>query len=328
MAYANLIAVSCNNPIETFMRFRDFMCKRNGTYDYSTTGVGWTYHDSSYAINESTISVNDYFVMYSAGEDGLRDMYYKVQYVSGAINIYGYLYWNNTTHAGTQQFGINNTWTNTLATNNVMWVYADLDAFIGISKYGTTYYSGMGGWMPDSPISSAITVAPGAITAGSNVVVNFTSIPGTWAVGTKLFVRDTANIERVTISAINGTSVTFSSFAASYAAGCKFQLEMTNYVGGGNAAGNYYLLIDHAGTKNTIIAPDYIGVAYPSTGDGLSGNYVAKKIYLSSAANWMGPLKNQYQTVSLTSESTHTDGPTNYRFFNIYSSRFALVKEV
>jgi hypothetical protein len=330
MAYANLIAVSCNNPIETFVRFRDFMCKRNGTYDYSTTGIGWTLHDAVYAVNENTISINDYFVMYSPGEDGQRDLYFKVLYKSGYIDIIGYLYWNNTTHAGVQSYGTINNWQNTLSTNNVMWVYGDLDNFIGIAKYATNYNAGFGGWMPDSPISQAVTVAPDAITAGSSVAVTFTAVPGEWAVGTKLFVRDTANIERVVIAEIAGDIVTFTAFVASYAAGSKFALENTNYVvNSANAAGSIALQIDHAGTKNSAVNPDNSMVTGPASGDSLSGKYTAKRIFYSTTATWIGPIKNQLSTISsFTSESTHTGGATNYRFFFLYSGRNVLIEEV
>jgi len=329
MSAANLLAQSCNNPKETFMRFRDFMCKRNGTYDYSTTGIGWTLHDSSYAVNEDTISVNDYFVMYSAGEDGLRNMYFKIQYVSGYINILGFLYWNAGTHAGVHQFGAANSWTNPLDTNNILWVYGDLDAFCGIAKYSASYNAGQGGWCPDSPTSQEITTSAGAITAGSSVIVSFTAVPAEWAVGTKLFVRDTANIERVNISAISGTDVTFTTFVASYSAGCTFCLEENTFVSTQNANSSHYVLIDHSGAKNGSVSPDNPGIAGLASGSGLTGKYPAKKVHLSSATTLIGPLKNQLAAIStFTSETTHTLGADGYRFFNLYSARYALIKEV
>jgi len=218
MAYANLLSLSLSNPTETFQRFRDFMCSRG---IYAATGVGWTYHDSSYAISETSISINDYFVMYSAGEDGSRDLYFKVSYVSGYIAILGYLYWNNSTHAGVYSYGLANHWANTLATNNILWIYADLDSFLGISKYGTTYNSGRGGWMPDSTIDQTVTVCPNSISSGSSVTVTFTSVPSSWIIGTQLFVRDNANIEKVVVSNISGSNVTFTSFVSSYSSGSK-----------------------------------------------------------------------------------------------------------
>jgi len=337
MAYANLIAQSCNNPIETFLRFRDFICKRNGTYDYSSTGVGWTLHDACYngkyagdpLFDEDTVAINDYFVIYSAGEDGQRDMYFKITYVSGYINIQGYLYWDNTTHAGVFVFGVTSTWNNTLATNNVFWLYADLDEFIGIAKYSTAYYTGQGGWMPESVIDQTVTVAPNAITAGSSVTVTFTAVPAGWAVDTYLFVRDLANIERVKITAISGLNVTFQTFIASYSANSKFCLENTTYSSSSNATSYSYFQIGHDGTKNSYCAPDNISIGNPTSGDSLSGLYPAKKVYLSATTMWVGPFKNQLATFStLTSESTHTIGAQGYRFFHLYSGRYALIKEV
>jgi len=331
MAYANLIAQSCNNPIETFMRFRDFICKRNGTYDYSSTGVGWTLHDSYYAVNEDTISINDYFVIYSAGEDGQRDIYFYVKYVSGYITIQGYLYWNNTTHAGVQLFGSASNWNNTLATNNVLWLYADLDQFIGVAKYGTSYYTVDGGWMPDSVIDQTVTVAASAITAGSSITVTFTSVPAEWAVNTYLFVKDTVNIERVKITGISGTDVTFQTFVASYLAGSKFSLEVTTYISTNNFTSTRYFQINHDGVKSSTTGCilDNTSITNPTSGDALSGLIPAKKYYMSNATMWAGPLKNCLSTVStLTSETTHTIGAQGYRFFNLYSAGYTLIKEV
>ena len=188
MAYKNLIAQSCNNPIETFLRCRDFLCSRVGTYDYSTTGIGWTLHDMYYLLggsshyydttSQDTISINDYFVVKSVGEDGLRQLYFKFTYVSGAINVDGYLYWDNSSHTGYKRYYSSSaSWTNTLATNNILWVYGDLDKVQLISKYSTTHYPCEIGWCPDSSLSTAVTAHAGSISAGSSVAVTFTSVP-------------------------------------------------------------------------------------------------------------------------------------------------------
>jgi hypothetical protein len=334
MAYKNLVAQgTLINPKETFRHFRDFMCSRNGIADYSSSGIGWTYHDSSYAVSESSISINDYFVMFSAGEDGLRSLYFKVQYVSGYFTILGYLYWNNSTHAGVKSFGAANSWNNTLDTNNILWVYGDLDGFVGITKYGvSTYYGIRGGWCPDSRYSTAITTSASSISAGSSRTVTFTSVPAGWAIGTYLFVSDTVNIERVIISNISGNDVTFTTFVASYLAGCKFQLERTEYFAHIDMGYSIwtFMLMDHSGTQNGSGGPDIITMGI-FLGDGLDGTYPIRNIYIKNNTTYMGPIKNQFTaSSSLTQESTHTIGSIGYRFFYLVlnTSYYFLVKEV
>ena len=309
------------------------MCKRvssNGSYDYQLTGIGWTLIDSSYATNEYTPAVNDYFVMYSEGEDGSRRMYVKVKILLNTFEILGFLSWDATTHAGVRQYGIvSSGWNNTSATNNILWVYGDLDSFVGVTKYGTTYYAGAGGWMPGSSTDQTITVCPNSITAGSSVTVTFTSVPAEWVVGKYLFVSDDANIERVVVSGVSGNDVTFSAFVASYASSARFSLERTEYVIGGGNFSSQDFLIGHNGTKDQPATFDNMAISNPTSGDGLTGKFPHKNIYLSNTTMWVGPMKNILSTLStFTSETTHTIGADGYRFFNLSSNNYCLLKEV
>ena len=137
MAYANLVSQFCINNSEVFKRVRDFLCKRNGSYDYSSTGIGWTLHDAVYAKDEDAVVFGDYFVAYSPGESGDEDLYVKITYASGFINCHVYLYWNASTHTGVTAAGTANNWTNTNSANAVLWVYGDLDSVILIGKYSS-----------------------------------------------------------------------------------------------------------------------------------------------------------------------------------------------
>jgi len=343
MAYKNLIALSLSNSAETFRHFRDFICQRNGSAagsaDYSTLGIGWTLHEQYCQAggvghyydntNEGTTTVNDYIVIYSAGEDGDRDLYFKLTYTATSFQIFGYLYWNITTHTGVHQYGASSYWGNTAATNNILWIYGSLDHFRGISKYSTTYYCGCGGWMPGSLESTEVTVAAGTITAGSSVVVTMPAVPAEWVIGKYLFVRDTANIERVLISNISGNDVTFATFVASYAAGSKFQLEITNYPGfdNGNGAGAITMQIGHSGAKAQVHSQIFPSI-YPTGADTRTGLYPCFELYLGNAYSRMGPLPDIYYTQSFASESTHTIGAVGYRYFPIYSGYNVLIKEV
>ena len=102
MAYANLVNQSCIGfTEEAFQRIRDFICKRNGTYDYSATGIGWTLHDSYYATDEDNCAIGDWFVVKSVGESGDEDLYFKIKWhEADHMSLQGMLYWNAITDTG------------------------------------------------------------------------------------------------------------------------------------------------------------------------------------------------------------------------------------
>jgi hypothetical protein len=330
MAYANLVASSCINPLETFQKFRNFLCRRassNGSYNYSTTGIGWTLIDSFYATNEYTVATNDWFVVYSPGEDGLRDLYYKVTLLAGSFTITGYLYWNAVTHVGTQPYGAANTWANTAATNNVLWVYGDLDAFVGISKYASIYYSGRAGWFPGSRFDQTITNYATAITAGNDRVLALASIPSGWAVGVFVFVWDNDNIERVLIKTIAGNNVTITTFVSSYPSGIDMALERTDHVSSHSNSSSTGCLIGHSGAKNHVVAALEISTGNPTLGEALTGLYPIRYVFFGSTTSMVGPMKNAYLNVGFTAETTHEYGGVVYRAFAVVGMS-VLIKEV
>ena len=135
MAYANLVGIACIDKTEFFCRMRDFICKRNGTYDYSGTGIGWTLHDSSYATDEDNPADNDWYVIYSPGEGGKDDLYMKIVMTSANIYINGYQAWDATAHTGgnryvtsTSNFAVGVSDTPTL------YIYGNLDGIL-CAKY-------------------------------------------------------------------------------------------------------------------------------------------------------------------------------------------------
>ena len=332
MSYANLVSQVCTNNAEAFKRIRDFVCKRSGSYDYSSTGIGWTLHDAVYATDEDTVAFNDYFVIYSPGEDGDQDIYIKITYISGYINVHTYLYWNNSTHVGVQASITNSNFTATNSTALTLWVYGDLDSLFLVVKDGSTYYAIIAGHCPDSQFATGVATSSGAVSSGSAVVVTVDAVPEGWAAGRKIYIRDTAHVEICTISAISGTDVTLAKVTNSYAAGCKLQGEVSYYCGGSNNVFySIFPVISHSGatvSQHTLDASSVVGA---TTNDGLLGGAVTVPIYQSQTTSFIGPLKN----VSLvsnsgrTSEQTETDqnGDT-YRYFNCYFSKYILVKEV
>jgi len=328
MAYANLVKQTVAEQTEMFKRLRDFICKRNGSYDYSTTGIGWTLHDAVYAVNQDTLTVGDYIVLYSPGEDGLQSLYFKVTYTgTGQIDTIGYLYWNNSTHAGTQGYGNCHFYT-TAATSSELWVYGNLDYIFLFNRYGTTYNIAHFGWCPGSPYDQNITSAPSSIASGSSRVVSFTSVPASWIVVKYLFVRDTTNIERVLITNISGNDVTFSSFVASYAAGAKFSLMITYALKGYGGVGSVEVLIGQDGTKGATINKYSVLSNYPTTP--INDTYPVIPIYYIDYYTTIGPLPNVYLMSPITGiaqESAHTDVVNSWRYFGV-SSFPVVVREV
>ena len=143
MSYVNLVAQACVTPEECFQRMRDFICRRNGTYDYSTTGIGWTLHDSSYATDEDNLTDGDFIVIYSAGESGDDDMYIKLDYevTTTWAKVTGYLYWNNSTHAGVLPFNTAPYGIFTRGSDHVLYIYGDLSSFSVIQYYNSIQFS-------------------------------------------------------------------------------------------------------------------------------------------------------------------------------------------
>lgn len=332
MAYANLVSQACTNNAEVFKRVRDFLCKRNGSYDYSTTGIGWTLHDAVYAADQDNVAFGDYFVAYSPGEDGDQDLYVKVTYTSGYVNIHIYLYWNNSTHAGVTAASTANNWTNTNSTASTLWVYGDLDSVVFIAKYGTTYYTVISGHCPDSLFATGVATSAASVSSGSGVVVAVDAVPSGWVSGRKIYIRDNANIEIVTISSIDGTNVTISSISASYLAGCKLQGEVS-YISTGTAAflSTHHAVIGHTGAKSMSHVLDAASAVSTTTNDSLAGGSPLTRPFIAATGSLIGPLKNVYMvtTTGRSPEATETvNNLGTFRHFVAYNGKGILVKEV
>lgn len=332
MGYKNLVAEPVASRSETFKKVRDWMCKRNGSYDYSVSGLGWTLHDSVYAVNQDTISANDYFVMYSAGESGKEDLYVKVLYsaTSNFIQITIHQYWTASTHVGVNSASAANNWYVLDATAGSLYIYADLDScFVGVyqgaSKYGTTF------GLVNAFYDRTVAVSAGAVSAGSNKVVTLDAVPPSWVVGGRVMVRDNANMEIVTISNISGLTVTFATVVASYAAGCKFAKDYpvicTNNL---NLYNSYVSLLSHAGAKQptyAYLAPS----AIPGTSgdpDPLDGEWLVTSWHIQDATGgYIGTIRNIYVCNAAFTDLTvySIPGGANYRAFNSFNSAVSIL---
>lgn len=223
MSYASLINVASGSNQESFQRIRDFIGKRNGTYDYSASGIGWTLHDSSYATDEDTLTAGDYVVFTSPGENGRQALYVQFVFQATYIKMQGWHYWNNITHAGVRANGSSSNNIYTPAGACVLWILGDLDAFYIANTNGSTnYLAGCGCVKPgDGCYDNTIAIAPSAVSTGSSVVVPVDIVPSAWAAGKKLYHWDSAGINVVTIEAVGAGSVTLASVATGKLAGSR-----------------------------------------------------------------------------------------------------------
>jgi len=336
MAYRNLVAQAVATRSETYKRFRDWLCSRNGSYDYSTNGLGWTYHDSSWATNQDNPASGDYFVAKSTGESTKEDLYFKITYsaTSGQIQIQMYQYWNNSTHAGVNgQTAVNN-WQVAESTSGTLYVYGNLNkVFVG-TIFGASIYGCLFGLMDDAAYDTTVATCSSSVSSGSSVVVAMDVVPSSWVVGGKVVVRDDANIERITISNINSLNVTFTNIVASYNAGCKFSKDYpvvcqnTN-----NLVAAFNALFGHNNTKQAATT-GYTNTMVGTSGDpdALDSEYIAAPFIIGDATT--GFYGSFDDILSASTSFTHlgvytlADG-TNYRaFISMYSGCPLLFKEV
>jgi hypothetical protein len=341
MAYVNpIIALGCANRAEVFKRVRDALCSGNGTgnysYDYSSTGMGWTWYDAYYATDKDTISTNDWFVLYSPGESGNDDLYFQFTYKANYIKVNGWLSFNASTDTGTQTYNSTDNWNITDAAVPVLWLYGDKDAIFGISRTN----SGSADFMPISFGMTTNTLYPqtvvtcaSSLSSGSGVSIAVT-VPADWYAGKKIFIRDTANIARITIISIPDSGHITADLATNYLAGCKLSSDLGYYCTGGSYfVSTMYFLIGHDGTKNCGAGTWANASAIESYGhpEVMNSEHVVTPWFsLSSTYGILGQLKNVYQRYSsgMTALNVYDIGGVNYRAFTVYSAAYIVVKEV
>ncbi len=349
MAYKSMTVASCANKTEIFCRIRDFLCARNGTYDYSSDGIGWTLFDSSYAANEDSPASGDWFVLYSSGESGDEDLYFKFDWVTNYIKITGYLAWNPSTHAGTTSYTYatsNNFQMYDAAASFPFWIDGSLDLVVAQYEYSTNAYTFavmFGAFDPADGCPGTRTVAncSSALTSGSGVNITVDSVPADWEVGMPIIIRTThtdniatAKIEVTTITAISGNVVTCN-LTNSYTSNSKlssFFAYACSYSSQGFSTMS--LLIDGSGTTNTNM-PAYAGGILSTSLDpsAYMGKYVLQNIVWCPTSGWPIIATDKIRHLgAITSPMVIgdyvTDGTTTYRVIFSYSNAYYVVKEV
>lgn len=334
MAYANLVSLTCADKAEFFKRLRDFICKRNGSYDYSTTGIGWILHDSSYAVDEDNPAVNDWFVISSVGESGRDTLYFQIKWVSGYIAVRGWLYWNNSTHAGVQNYyASENSFVLPDSINEPqLSIYGDLDYVFFAETAATNCYSGAFGKLQSCYETETIAHATADITAGSDVSITIdVAIPSDWKAGRGLFIWNSAGIEKTTIKTVDtGTQTITVDLTNSYSGTVKLS-RFLSYIQTTTVSLTSYLLINKAGTKlYSIGAP--IFSASVANYDSFDNAYWLADIIFDKIGGVHGKIKNMRSFANIAPLS-HKDvlidnDNVQWRCLVLNSSKYVAVKEV
>lgn len=345
MAYANLLNQSCTDKNELFCRVRDFICKRNGTYDYSSTGIGWTLHDSSYATDEDNTTLNDWFVVYSPGEGGEDDMYIQIVYLTNFIRFRFYQSWDNSTHAGANGTAAQSTWTMADADAKTLWVYGDLDEVFCVSKLSTTDYriASFGklekGWDNQS---KTIASCSSALSSGSDVSITVDAVPSNWVVGKEIYIRTTHNddtstvkMEKIEIKTLASNTIT-ADLTNSYTANSALSDFVGYYVTGGiNWSSSGYALIAENGTIGTATGGFTflpLSEARFDPGD-YEDRWFLIEYFLHGALGLMGKSNHIRRTPTINSplvveDIIEEDDGTEWRVFHCYSNNYVAIKEV
>lgn len=275
MAYKNLVDAVASDKAEAFCHIRDFLCKRNGTYDYSTTGIGWTLVDSSYAVDEDSPQLNDWFVIYSAGESGDEDMYYQFVWTSGYFRVKGYQSWDATAHDGGNKYLDANNFTFLDAkTSAYISVYGDLDSVAVIVLDSTDYDGCFFGLLEDAydTLVNEVATCPSALTSGSDVSITVDAVPSSWEVGREIFIRTThtnnsatVEVEKTTIKTLVGNTIT-ADLSNSYTANSKLSVVIPYYASNTNQPlTSCAFLIGGPGTVGTSTTGYFIFLALSSS---------------------------------------------------------------
>lgn len=333
MSYASLINVASGSNQESFQRIRDFLGRRNGTYDYSSSGIGWTLHDSSYAVDEDTLTPGDWVVFTSPGENGRQALYVQFVFQATNIKMQGWLYWNNITHAGVRAIGSSSNNIYTPAGACVLWILGDLDAFWVANSNGiSNYLVGFGCIKPgDGLYDNTIAIAPSAVSTGTSVVVPVDVVPASWQAGQKLYHWDTVGINIVTIESVGASSVTLASVSAGKLAGSRLAGDVCVFCSTGSSPTP--TIIANRSTAAVVAASHGMAgsqnIAYVNT-DSLNGGRPGERvgIYYSNSEAY-GAMPHIYavnNSASQNSVCTAKDG-TSWRVLKNQSTNTFAVRE-
>lgn len=348
MPYANIVDVNVVDKKEAFCRLRDFLCKRNGTYDYSTTGIGWTMFDSIYAVDEDNPQLNDWFVIYSHGESGKEDLFFHISWVSSAITVKGYQAWNPSTNTGSSRYynsSLNFSFTDAFV-NVDFCVHGDLDFIFACVEYSAGFYYGVSfGKLepPNSILDTDIATCASALDAGSDVSITLDAVPVGWYEGCEVDIRtthtdnmSTVYMEHIVIKTISGNTVT-ADLSYNYTAGARLS-SYNCYVcqSGGGVMSQSLCMFTPAESINNLGNVLSIGLStsYTDPCDFENRYVLCNYVFQAQTTGWpMGIFKHIMNIGVITSPLVPGDRVIDqngdyWRIYNASSSKYLAVKEV
>ena len=346
MAYANLVGLICASKQELFCRMRDFVCKRNGTYDYSSTGIGWTLIDSSYAVDEDNPQLNDWFVVASAGEGGKDHMRCKIVWSYNNIGLSFSLAWDSVSHTSSTSIGYSNaSQVNETEEDKLLFIYGDLDFITILSPIIASSYTDMRGMLfgklnyPYARIGGDIAVSSAPVLSGSDVSITVDTVPDSWEVGREIFIWTNTDIpadvklEKTTIKTLSGSVITCDLINA-YVAGFSLSTSMGYYAQTSSSFLSCSALIDMNGGVSA--GASYVGYNTSFMSSIMSpGSYEDRwgltPVTVAATTGVLGTIPNTYilntGQLSLLDVLEDVDGNI-YRYIKVYSNRYLAFLEV
>lgn len=330
-----MVNQTCATQAEFFVRLKDFICAQNGVYeDYSTTGIGWTLYDYSTKVGLDAPEVGSWFIIYSPGENGTEDMYYRVYWYSETyIRVQGYLYWNASTSSGSH---IYNTVSNFLiyaSSDQTLSVYGDLD-FIHLWETTSSTYNRWAGFgkLANLMYDDTVATSASALSSGTDVSITVDSVPSSWAVDKKIYIRDNNDFEIITIKTLSGNVIT-ADLDNSYTAGCKMQMDIGYFCNSSTSQFPGNMMVDRV-TGTSMELTNWIKT--PSTGyadpDQLNGKYAIFPIHQVTVNAYRGSLPNIFysEDTGLSQGDVLTDPDTgySYRYLRYYNAYDCMTREV
>lgn len=347
MAYANLVSQACADKKAIFCNIRDFICKLNGTYnDYSTTGIGWVLHDSSYSVDEDNPQLNDWFVLKSTGESTKDTLYFKIGWSSNYIYSLGYLTWNTTSHTGASQFGGTSAFNiyETTSINVDLNIFGDLDQVAIVCQQlptSTDYRNLCFGKLekPFDGMSETIATSSSSLSSGSDVSITVDSAPASWRVGREIYIWTTtdtlatAKIEKTEIKTLVGDTITCD-LSNSYTANCRLSEHVGYFSQYQSALGTVSSLIGPNGTVSTqTFTQGHNSILAGANVDpgGYENRWGFAPITIIGASGFLGYFRGIYRVAVGTlvnKDVLETVDQTEYRYLKLYSNTYTVFKEV
>lgn len=358
MAYANLVAEACSDKTDLFCQIRDFICKRSGTFDHSSDGIGWTLSDSSYAVDEDNPAAGDYFVISSTGENDDLPFYIKFFWYSTThIGVQAGLYWDGSSNAFASASDTAEVSECIVAADSIsnfdLWIYGNLDGFFIVNNATAGAYRAQFFGRLD-PISSSVntevlTTTAASYSTGSDVsIIFYEALPSNWVEGAKLYAwgDDGTDLTVITIKTVDSGSKTITADLAADLSGSSL-CYATRHLGvgipsGSGSIGNLSMcmgLTDDVPTNPVSASAVSFMPANQDGGDPdfFYGAFILSDIFfVATGVGFLGKLPGAKFTpdpasgdVSLVNLDTLTDlSSVSWRFFDAYDSVYVAIKEV